>query len=883
MDEPILKKKQKFDLSFFKKNIYLVILGLVLILGTSFGLTFFIQNKKIGEVTISIGDITYTVTQDKSISINNLNMNVNDVEGLLGYSKEIIVRNTSDVNGKLELKINRTSGVPLEGLRYGLYINDVLVDISDMPSDGIIYHSAILGNEEIKAKVVLWLQDNYYVRDRTFVGDIEEKITLDSMTAGGYLNSLDNLNNNYVKFNGDETWRIKGIEDGRIIVTKTEDLNNTFTNSNLYNVSNTLTDSSLVTSMSTDNKAYYLKKTVKIIGGKGTASDPYILGNDIDDINDRKITGYITYNSGIFSEEAPATQPIYYDEVNYIGGAIANTYFEGWSTTSGEDPDYILGDTFTFKDSKTLYGSTSKNVMNTFPEEITNKKADITKIYFKNEAQNIIDSKCNNATGGVCKDITYNNLGIVKAWLDTDPNDNTKYIMYVESAGTTYFNTGSSLFSEYVSVTTIDFNNIDTSLVTDMSYMFNNCFSLTTLDVSNFDTSKVTNMEYMFAGDKERAMSLSTIIGLTSFKTYNVTNMARMFYMDCALTSLDLSSFDTYNVQSMAGMFSGDYYNTEIPMNLTNIYGLENFDTSSVTDMNGMFAHNFGLTTLDLSNFDTSNVTNMKWMFDHCTDNLISLDLSSFDTSKVTNMSFMFRKCSKLKTIYVSDLWNTDNVTDSSVMFEEDYLLVGGNGTVFDSNVVDKTYAKIDKLGMPGYLTKGRAVSGLTQYNVTNLLQYSSFENEGWSNCQYDSTEKYIGNYSCKINGVTTRIETSSRQIIRIQGYSSHVYYVSGFAKSTLGVVWEVFFPEIEGASSKDYLPANNWYRKSDVFTRSAYPDGEWDFRVDFNNSFREGTMWYDGMVLIDLTATFGAGNEPDLGWCNDHIYYFDGTGVFYK
>ena len=347
--EPILIKKEKFDLSFFKKNIYLVVLGLILLLGTSFSLTFFIQNKKIGEITLTVGDITYTVTQDKSISINNLEMNVPNSEGLFGYSKEITIRNTSDINGELELKINRTSGVPLEGLRYGLYINDVLIDVSDMPSDGVIYHSAILGNEEIKAKVVLWLKEDYSTNETTFVGDIEENITLDSLLASTYLNSLDNLNNNYVKFNGNETWRIKGVEDGSIVVTKTEYLNNTFTNSNLFNVSNTLTDDSLVVSMSTDNKAYYLKKTVKIVGGSGTESDPYILENDIDDINDRKIVGYITYNNE--GTNLTPRQPIYHGETNYIGMKVDDTAFQGWSDGTNT---YDLGDSVTFNSDTTL-------------------------------------------------------------------------------------------------------------------------------------------------------------------------------------------------------------------------------------------------------------------------------------------------------------------------------------------------------------------------------------------------------------------------------------------------------------------------------------------------------------------------------------------------
>ena len=82
-----------------------------------------------------------------------------------------------------------------------------------------------------------------------------------------------------------------------------------------------------------------------------------------------------------------------------------------------------------------------------------------------------------------------------------------------------------------------------------------------------------------------------------------------------------------------------------------------------------------------------------------------SLDLSSFDTSKVTDMSYMFAQ-SKLKSIYVSDKFITDNVGISNDMFLDSTNLVGGAGTVFDSNKKGKEYARIDGgTSSPGYFT----------------------------------------------------------------------------------------------------------------------------------------------------------------------------------
>ena len=84
----------------------------------------------------------------------------------------------------------------------------------------------------------------------------------------------------------------------------------------------------------------------------------------------------------------------------------------------------------------------------------------------------------------------------------------------------------------------------------------------------------------------------------------------------------------------------------------------------------------------------------------------LKLDLSGWNTSNVKSMSAMFYDCRTLKTIYVSDSWNTDNVTSSSSMFTNCTSLVGDNGTKYNSSYTNKTYARIDKAGAPGYLSE---------------------------------------------------------------------------------------------------------------------------------------------------------------------------------
>ncbi len=101
---------------------------------------------------------------------------------------------------------------------------------------------------------------------------------------------------------------------------------------------------------------------------------------------------------------------------------------------------------------------------------------------------------------------------------------------------------------------------------------------------------------------------------------------------------------------------------------LLTITGLDNLDTSGVTDMSDMF-NTQALTSLDVSGFDTTNVTTMANMFNTCAA-LTTLDLSSFDTSNVTDMSGMFYFLSKIQTLTFGSLWNTQNVTTMSGMFQ---------------------------------------------------------------------------------------------------------------------------------------------------------------------------------------------------------------------
>lgn len=299
------------------------------------------------------------------------------------------------------------------------------------------------------------------------------------------------------------------------------------------------------------------------------------------------------------------------------------------------------------------------------------KYADGTLTFFVSEFKKTIDG----SNGEYELNIGSNYPG----WITDHKTDITK-VVFDESFKIARPTTGSYWFSSCKNLVTIEnISYLNTSEMTDMSYMFYGCENLQSLDVSNFNTAKVKNMGNMFA-DCWILQSLD----LSNFNTENVTNMSFMFYWCENLLSLNVSNFNTAKVENMKGMF---YSCSKLPS-----LDVSSFNTENVTDMYKMFYYCRNMQSLDLSNFNTENVTNMEDMFGQCRE-LQSLDLSSFNTANVENMSYMFEYCNKLNAIYASDKFTTSNVTSSNQMFYNCFSLSGD--IAYDNKTYDKTYAKI--------------------------------------------------------------------------------------------------------------------------------------------------------------------------------------------
>ena len=306
----------------------------------------------------------------------------------------------------------------------------------------------------------------------------------------------------------------------------------------------------------------------------------------------------------------------------------------------------------------------------------------------------------------------------------------------------------SSMFYSKSKLVSINFNNLDTSNVTDMRGMFRGDKGLTDLNVSPLDTNKLQKAAGMF---KECSSLTSLDLSMLNFQNvYQVSDYIRSSYYDSyscsygsmfedcqSLTSLKLPKLSS-KIEDLAFMFSDCY-------KLTNL-DLTPLDTSNVTTMAGMFEYCTKLLDLDVSSMDTSRVTDGRAMFKGCSS-LTSLDLSMLNfknlskvsdwkkdgnsysqstgamfemcsslktlklpelTNKITNLAYMFDYCSKLSSVDFSQ-FDTSNVTDMHAMFSScyslkilylgdkfsfigsDYLLAAGtwyssNGTAYTSN-----------------------------------------------------------------------------------------------------------------------------------------------------------------------------------------------------
>ena len=182
--------------------------------------------------------------------------------------------------------------------------------------------------------------------------------------------------------------------------------------------------------------------------------------------------------------------------------------------------------------------------------------------------------------------------------------------------------------------------------------------------------------------------NVTTVVFDKSFAAASPTTCKSWFNGFLQLTEIKgIKNLNTSNVSDMAYMFAGCSNLKSVDLTYMNLQNVE--------DMSYMFYYCLALNTVYLKGLNTYKVKNMNSMFEFCTS-LGYLDLSSFNTQNVQNVQKMFFQCRSLKAIYASPMFvvNITKPTSKADMFSGCFKLAGESMS-YSPACVDGDYAKI--------------------------------------------------------------------------------------------------------------------------------------------------------------------------------------------
>ena len=385
-----------------------------------------------------------------------------------------------------------------------------------------------------------------------------------------------------------------------------------------------------------------------------------------------------------------------------------------------------------------------------------------------------------------------------------------------------------------------DLGLIDTSIITDMSYLFdsysgasNADYSAFNGDISSWDVSNVTAMQYMFyeansfngdisdwnvsgVGDMSYMFRKANLFNgdISSWNVSMVINMRGMFWEAAAFNS-DLSNWDVSNVNDMGNMFyDADSFNGDISTwnvsNVLNMYylfwGADSFNgdisawnVSMLNSMTGMF-FNAKSFNGDISGWDVSNVQSMSKMFYGAS--LFNSDLTAWNVAKVTTMYYMF---------YEADSFNGDiSGWDVSSVANMQYTFC--NTDSFNGDISGWDVSSVTSMEYMFFNAKSFN-RNLSNWNVSSVTSMKSmFENaklfnsdlSGWNvsnvtdmSSMFRNAESFNGNISgwnvSSVTNMTSMFMSASSFSVNLEPWSTtlrndvttnSMFYLSGLASN---------------------------------------------------------------------------------------------------
>ena len=188
---------------------------------------------------------------------------------------------------------------------------------------------------------------------------------------------------------------------------------------------------------------------------------------------------------------------------------------------------------------------------------------------------------------------------------------------------------------------------------------------------------------------------------------------------------------------------------------------------------------------------------------------------------------------------------------------------------------------------------------------LTNLIVNGSFESGwpgGWEQ-GWGWSPPPLETSGCSHGSRCIRFDANQnggivRGLPTLRPTANHHYYSSAMFRSTTNLnpsnivelQWYTGWgaTEIMRFTPNAQQSSTTWRRITSSINRIVNPSpNNWTFRAYMNENNRNDTVWLDALMLINLTSSFGADNEPTVNWMNANINnfaavnsqnYFEGT-----
>jgi len=258
----------------------------------------------------------------------------------------------------------------------------------------------------------------------------------------------------------------------------------------------------------------------------------------------------------------------------------------------------------------------------------------------------------------------------------------------------------------------------------DLWYTFRDCSNLTNINfMSNWDMSQLRIITSTFR-------SCSNLTEFSAISNWNISNAISIYavFQSTQCNSEDLqymSNWNTSNIRYLGNFFA--QLNS-----IVDIDAIANWDVSSVTNMNYMFAASSISDISGLTNWNVSNVTDMSQMFRETYSLNDFSPIENWDVSKVTDTSIMFYRGAAVFADFSN--WKLDSLQNAEYMFRE-------RSTYAIQGLSEWTLPNVTNL-REFFRSSSGYIGSLANWNVSQVTNWSSF-----GLYAYEGAVKYIENY----------------------------------------------------------------------------------------------------------------------------------------